>query len=334
MRSTRVLLLPLLVSAVVLAPAGAAYASETVGSNLAGTPNAGPALDTTTFQTVQPTGVTMPLTPTTSGVIVKIVLKHGVSGADPGIYGFRILSGTLPILTARTPVEFPQFTAPANATPGTLTFVPTANGVIGGTPKGIPIAAGERLAMARLSGVAGQGLEMRTNGAPGAERRTTPSAHNSGSADYTSAVAASENLWQFVVEPDADLDGYGDESQDLCPSDATRQTACVPPPVPCKGQQPTISGTPGNDTLKGTPGKDVIQALAGNDKISGAGSNDVICAGAGNDRLKGGGGADKLYGGPGGDLLRGNGGADVLKGQGGKDRCPNPGPDVHSSCAI
>ena len=32
-----------------------------------------------------------------------------------------------------------------------------------------------------------------------------------------------------VVEPDADADGYGDESQDACPSDAMRQTGCAAP---------------------------------------------------------------------------------------------------------
>lgn len=42
-------------------------------------------------------------------------------------------------------------------------------------------------------------------------------------------------LVQGTVEPDSDGDGYGDETQDLCPSDATRQTACVsaaPPAAP------------------------------------------------------------------------------------------------------
>lgn len=37
---------------------------------------------------------------------------------------------------------------------------------------------------------------------------------------------------QATLEPDADLDGFGDESQDLCPTDATRQTACLPVVLP------------------------------------------------------------------------------------------------------
>jgi len=34
---------------------------------------------------------------------------------------------------------------------------------------------------------------------------------------------------QGTVEPDADGDGFGDETQDLCPTDASRQTACLTP---------------------------------------------------------------------------------------------------------
>ena len=57
------------------------------------------------------------MTPTTSGVIVSITLKHGTSLGNPGTLGFRILSGTLPTLTARTPSELADFVAPANAVP-------------------------------------------------------------------------------------------------------------------------------------------------------------------------------------------------------------------------
>jgi hypothetical protein len=35
-----------------------------------------------------------------------------------------------------------------------------------------------------------------------------------------------------VLEPDADNDGYGDETQDKCPQSAASQAACPPPPAP------------------------------------------------------------------------------------------------------
>ena len=51
-----------------------------------------------------------------------------------------------------------------------------------------------------------------------------------------------EHLVNAVVEPDADHDGYGDETQDQCPTDASTQGPCptsstptpVPPPPPHK----------------------------------------------------------------------------------------------------
>jgi hypothetical protein len=50
-----------------------------------------------------------------------------------------------------------------------------------------------------------------------------------------------------VLEPDADKDDYGDETQDLCPTDALRQTACPPetsigqhPPATTKKKQATF----------------------------------------------------------------------------------------------
>ncbi len=36
-----------------------------------------------------------------------------------------------------------------------------------------------------------------------------------------------ESVYNADVEPDADGDGFGDETQDLCAADATRQTACL-----------------------------------------------------------------------------------------------------------
>jgi hypothetical protein len=41
-----------------------------------------------------------------------------------------------------------------------------------------------------------------------------------------------ELLFNGDVEPDADHDGFGDESQDQCPTDATTQGTCPPPTLP------------------------------------------------------------------------------------------------------
>lgn len=44
-----------------------------------------------------------------------------------------------------------------------------------------------------------------------------------------------------VVEPDADGDGYGDETQDGCPESAASHTVCPPPVVPPSGGPPTAA---------------------------------------------------------------------------------------------
>jgi uncharacterized repeat protein (TIGR01451 family) len=46
-------------------------------------------------------------------------------------------------------------------------------------------------------------------------------------AQIPSKKAGRELLVNADIEPDADGDGYGDETQDLCPGDATRHSACL-----------------------------------------------------------------------------------------------------------
>ena len=151
-----------------------------------------------------------------------------------------------------------------------------------------------------------------------------------------------------TVEPDADNDGFGDETQDQCPGQAGPNNGCPPASAPapgpapgpgpgpgpiatpptCQDKQATIVGTEGNDALTGTAADDVIVGLGGNDTLSSLAGNDVICGGSGNDVLSGGkgddallgqGGNDKLKGKPGNDTLKGGAGNDTLKGGPGKD---------------
>jgi Ca2+-binding RTX toxin-like protein len=125
------------------------------------------------------------------------------------------------------------------------------------------------------------------------------------------------------VEPDSDRDGFGDETQDQCPTNATIQGPCpqpLAPPPTCKGKPATIVGTSGNDVRNGTSGEDVMVGLAGNDKLSGLAGNDLICGGEGKETLNGGKGNDKLYGEAGRDTLKGGPGKDKLRGGPGKDK--------------
>lgn len=47
-------------------------------------------------------------------------------------------------------------------------------------------------------------------------------------------------MLQGTIEPDADGDGFGDETQDRCPTDAARQAACPPVVLPAKLANITI----------------------------------------------------------------------------------------------
>lgn len=61
----------------------------------------------------------------------------------------------------------------------------------------------------------------------------TQAAHGPPGAIGTSALFTTNSGFRIdvaaIVEPDGDRDGFGDESQDGCPSDATKQTDCVVP---------------------------------------------------------------------------------------------------------
>jgi RTX calcium-binding nonapeptide repeat (4 copies) len=92
-----------------------------------------------------------------------------------------------------------------------------------------------------------------------------------------------------VLEPDANRNGFGDETQE------------------CGGKPATVIGTNAADKLSGTPGADVIAAGGGNDKASGLAGHDLICGGSGKDTLNGGAGKDTLLGQKGKDVLKGGG---------------------------
>ena len=85
-------------------------------------------------------------------------------------------------------------------------------------------------------------------------------------------------------------------------------------PLLCRGNPPTIVGTPGPDRLVGTPARDVIYADAGDDVVSGEATGDVICGGLGNDKVGGGGGNDRISGEDGSDVIGGDRGNDRLDG--------------------
>ena len=136
---------------------------------------------------------------------------------------------------------------------------------------------------------------------------------------YRLAVAAR-------VETDADGDGFGDDSQDRCPADPSRQSPCEGgSPLPrFSGCSPravnVIRGTAAGNVITGASARDRIYGEAGNDIVDGAGNHDCIDLGAGRDRGKGGSGSDILRGASGPDRLGGGSGNDRMSGGSSGDR--------------
>jgi hypothetical protein len=126
------------------------------------------------------------------------------------------------------------------------------------------------------------------------------------SAQFT--ASDTEALVNADIEPDADRDGFGDETQDLCSKDASTQGLCG---GPCANDR---VGTEGNDTLSGTDAGDNIRALGGDDTVTSLNGDDCLFGGAGSDRLTGDTGNDRLEGEDAADFLVGALGDDQLSG--------------------
>lgn len=276
---------------ITLVLASPAYAASPFGSDLSVAPNGTPVPNSS--------HVVHHSTAPTTGALVAITVRHGVSGANPGAISFRIFSGTSPNFSARIVERLADLTL-VNAVPGTVTLQPKDGN---GTPHGVPIAAGERIGFAQVGGGGGQTLTLAANN-PGSARANAPSTSLNQQL-YTITQNADITI-QGLIEPDVDLDGYGDESQDTSPS-------------ACRGLTVTKLGTPGNDVIDGTAGNDVISTGGGDDIVRGLGGDDIICGGDGNDKIKGGAGRDRLYGEAGRDKLRGGGSKDFCVGGADKD---------------
>lgn len=204
---------------------GVAWAAQTVGSDLSGIPTGG-TIPATFFQFGTPTASAVPVTAGAPGVVVSFKFKNGETGLNPGTVKFAVLSrvGATTFFTGRS--GSPALPVPPTATGGTsiTEHVPLD---AAGRPRGVPIGAGEYV------GVALTGTPNSYASAPGGALAISGGDQSGSTANYSTAVNNLEVLVQARVESDADGDGYGDESQDQCPTSAATQGACPvqPPPV-------------------------------------------------------------------------------------------------------
>jgi hypothetical protein len=192
-----------------LAFAPSANAATEFGDTCSGTEVA-PALYT--LVTLSSPATDLPLSAPVSGVITKVKLKRD-----------------FPI-----PVDIPEIAKVLRPTGGdnyTVINQTTIQTHIGSTEVDarMPVQAGDKLGIAgqnfTYEGTPVEGFTFYCDEAPGIVGAIAGDVGVGSNAHFEAVTEARVPL-AAVIEPDADGDGYGDETQDLCPQDAAVQTAC------------------------------------------------------------------------------------------------------------
>lgn len=214
-----------------------------------------------------------------------------------------------------------SYTGIARSAPVTITVPQAAPGqppTVTTFDTRIPIGAGD---YSGLDSAAGASVGFRDAAGGRVQAFYPPLGDNETRAPDVS-VDNAEGLVNADIEPDADRDGFGDETQDLCAKDAATQGLCT---GPCANDRngtegpDTVSGTVAGDKMLGLGGDDRLTALAGDDCVSGGAGRDIATGDEGTDRLDGEDGPDSLDGGAGPDTVTGGLGEDRLAGGTGDD---------------
>jgi hypothetical protein len=161
------------------------------------------------------------------GVITKFRIR-AYALEEPGQVTFRVADISLP-----NPGDNTTALATAKGTGPTITIQPDEAALetpiteVGGR---LPVKKGQHLAVDTTKSIA---AVYNSNGSKFSYLFAPPLVEGSGARGSTEAV--NELLVAATIEPDADNDGFGDETQDQCPSQATTQG-------PCDNTAPGVSG--------------------------------------------------------------------------------------------
>jgi hypothetical protein len=154
-----------------------------------------------------------------------VVVRWRVLNADTGSYRARVVSfnpgssgGMYRAYDIRRSSAAQSVTAPAGPLFSKISSFPTR----------LPIAVGEYVALS--GGVTGEGFQASTGEA-------TYSATNEVGDGLTATGETHDGtvMYDADIEPDVDGDGYGDVSQDRCPTSASIHEAPCPAPPPTEG---------------------------------------------------------------------------------------------------
>jgi hypothetical protein len=241
------LLVAALAALALLVVASAAHAAVTIGSNLTGSGADNLQQYCTATGTCTSTNLNLPagsvaangLTSPINGVVVLWRVKTGSTPGAP--VALRVLrQGFGTNYTAKSTSAAQTLGAGSVDAQGVATF-PTRLSIAAGDSVGLNIGGNSPLVFANTPGASAV-LWGSVNSFPNglADGATAPG----------NAESGKELLVQAVVEPDADNDGFGDETQDQCPGDPTRQT------LPCStgptnpGANPPPPGVGPTDTTR------------------------------------------------------------------------------------
>jgi Thrombospondin type 3 repeat/RTX calcium-binding nonapeptide repeat (4 copies) len=295
--------------------------TTTIGSDLTATPTGlqGAGDDGTTF--VQTEIYTHPVT-TPDGVIVRWRIKTAAD-SNQGTFKLRVIRPFDATQYEAVGTSSPHTSAPAGGTEVFDTRLPVSSGDY----VGVDLAG---IAVWRKTGL----------GADASDMAWSPPLPD-GDASAPDALHPDEGVEYFYnadVEPDADNDAFGDDTQDNCPGVANvRQTntdgaadggnACDPDDdndgrPDSSDNCPTTKGGSTADFDHDGRGDacDAPKPGACANRFAGTGKGETIVGSRFGDRLTGRGGDDILKGLEGRDCLSGGGGGDLLRGGPGKNR--------------
>jgi hypothetical protein len=215
----------------------AAHAATTVGSPLpfngggAGYTPCGPC-------TIIPTSIAsgQPVSSPIDGVVVR----YGAGAGDgPGVFSsvrFRVVRST-----------GPNAWAGAGGGPTQTTSVSFGNSFFDLKP-GVPIRTGDYIGVDTVRNGSNTATTLRSQA--GSSYVAVGDAPLSEDGTPRTGLAPKPGVEAFVqatVEPDADLDGYGDETQDGCPTNASTQGACPAANLPATATGPAPAFAAGPD---------------------------------------------------------------------------------------
>jgi hypothetical protein len=166
-----------------------------------------------TLTTLSAPSAALPLTAPSSGVITKVKVQIGIP---------------LPI-TIPEQVKLLKSAGGNNYTVTNQTTVQAGSGLTVADAR-MPVQAGERLAMHGLpfsyEGTPFSGYEFYCETVPGSVLGAVVGDVSVGTTTEFTPVTVGRVPLAAVIEPDADNDGFGDETQDKCPQSASTQGEC------------------------------------------------------------------------------------------------------------